>query len=332
MSLFDLRISQKPFRSESGWVAMRASTRLGMLLLGIQVASVCGCLRHQQTAVSRADKADRLSMEARQARDRGDLQSAETLMTAAVDGNPYDDETRLELSELLLVHHQSSAAAKHLSVLQERLPDDSRVYAGLAEVRYQQNQLNEADLLVSQALDLDPRLEQALLLRAKIETARGHHNIALDQLYQIFDLEGDHSEARLLAARLHLQHGDSRMAAAELRSMLEMPNLDMRPRASANWLLGQCYSQEERWQEAADALAAGMPSRPGNAADWLLVAKAWRNAGHLDKAARAVETALKRSPGNSELLALQQGIAAESQNPLPGQTILQSTFFDDDIE
>ena len=274
---------------------------------------MAGCARQQPTLAARSEKAERLSVEARQARERGDLKSAETLLTAAVERNPNDYEMRLELSELLLVHHNAQGAAPHLQILLEKNPEDPRVYVGLGEVRYLQRNLGEADSLVAEALDLDPRHARGLLLRAKIEQARGNTDRALDDLYQILDTEGDHIEARLLVARLHLQQGDSRLAASEMRAMIGSPNLESEPRARANWLLGRCYSQDERWSEAAAALTAGISSRQGSPRDWCLLADACRRAGDSRGAEHAVENALRLSPSNSQAIALRAELLDDSR-------------------
>ncbi|MBI3860642.1 MAG: tetratricopeptide repeat protein [Planctomycetia bacterium] len=280
--------------------------------LVIACLALAGCARQQATLTSRSETAEKLSVEARQARERGDLQSARTLLTAAVERNPNDYETRLELSEMLLAARQAEAAAGHLQLLQDQNPDDPRVYVGLAEVRYLQHNLNEADGLLAQALDLDPRDARGLLLRAKIEQSRGNLDRALDDLYQVLDSEGEHVEARMFVARLHVQRGDSRLAASELRALMDDPSLNAEARSRAQWLLGRCYSQDGRWSEAAAALTAGISSRQGNSRDWCLLADACRRAGDSRGAEAAVENALALSPRNSQAIALRAALVADA--------------------
>src|SRR5262249_36841625 len=67
--------------------------------LAIVGCAIVGCAGHKPATAGRSETAERLSEEARQARDRGDAQSAEYLLTAAVDHNPGDGETRLALAE-----------------------------------------------------------------------------------------------------------------------------------------------------------------------------------------------------------------------------------------
>lgn len=264
-----------------------------------------GCARQQASIAARSEKAERLSVEARQAKDRGDAESAVSLLTAAVERNPSDYETRLELAELLLSHHDTQAAARHLRTLLEQGNDDPRVLVGMAEAQLQQRQLDKAEHLVAQALDLDPRHPKALLLQARIEQKRGHPNRALDDLYQVLECETDHADALLLIARLHLAQGDGRLAAPLLRTLIDSPSHGSEQRAKAQWLLGRCYSQDGRWSDAAVALAAGISSRPGSPRDWCLLAEACRRGGDLPGADQAVAQALALSPADSQALALQ---------------------------
>ena len=299
---------------------------------GLVLACVAlgGCARQKAILAARSEKAERLSVEARQARERGDLQSAETLLTAALEQNPKDDDIRLELSELLLLHGKARSANQHLQILLDNTPDDPRVYSGLAEVRYLHQHLNEADELIAQALDIDPRLERGLLLRAKIAQARGNTSQALDDLYQILDTEGEHADVRLFVARLHLQQGDSRLAASVLRTLLESPNLNAGPRIKANWLLGRCYAEDERWQEAAASLTAGISSRHGSPHDWCLVAEVCRRAGDLAAAKDAVENALRVAPDDEQALELREALARESSTGQKPPTAVAKTSFQDE--
>ena len=73
-----------------------------LVLVLAALLATAGCTTHRPSAAGRSETAERLSEEARQARDRGDTQAAEYLLTAAVDHNPGDVETRLELAEMLL--------------------------------------------------------------------------------------------------------------------------------------------------------------------------------------------------------------------------------------
>ncbi|MBS0261213.1 MAG: tetratricopeptide repeat protein [Planctomycetes bacterium] len=316
------RLGHSPHR-QIGWILL-------VLLFGVGFS---GCAHRQAIQAARSENAEKLSLDARRARERGDLLSAETLLTAAVERNPTDDDIRLELAELLLVNRKPQTAERHLQLLLDRLPDDSRVYAALAEVRFQQQRLQEANVLVAEALDLDPRLIRGLMLRARIAQSHGEIQHALDDLYQVLDIDPNDLEARLLVARLHIRQGDVRLAAAELRSLIENPNLDTALKNKANWLLGRCYAEDERWAEAAEALSSGIASRQIKPRDWCLVAEARRRAGDRDGAEQALTNALHIAPDDPDAMALQAVLKEEQARvKAPAPAVVRTGHREEDTE
>ncbi len=290
------------------------SRRWGCLLIALAAGLLStGCARHQSTVTSRSETAERLSAEARQAKVRGDSQSAEHLLMEAVERNPSDCETRLELSEMLLSHGSTEAAVFHLQKLIDENPDDPRSYVGLAEAMYKQRNLAEADRLANKALDLDPRQTRALLLRGKIEQSRGNDDDALADYFELLANEPDHLEATMLVARLHLRHGDGRLAAPKLRTIVESRELEPHLRSSAQWLLGRCYAQDGRWPDAAQSLAAGISSRRGTPDEWLELADACRRGGDPQQARAALAQAMQRAPSDPRAQALMASLDNEQR-------------------
>jgi len=234
-------------------------------------------------------------------------------LTAAVDHNPGDGETRLELSELLLAHGRAEAAAVHLKKFIEQEPDDPRGYVGLAEAMYLQRNLDEAADLLETAMELDPRQTRGLLLRGKIENARHDDERALEDYYQVLAIESDHSEAKMLIATIHLQQGNAKLAAPLLRSVIDDVELANPQRAAAQWLLGKCYSRDERWSDAARELAAGMASRRGTARDWDELADVCWRAGDIRGTELAVGEALRVTPSDPVALALRAALDSQAR-------------------
>lgn len=277
---------------------------------------LAGCARKQATVTARSETAERLSVQARQASDRGDERSAEQLLSAAVERNPTDCETRLELAEMLLSHGSTALAATHLQKLIDQNPDDPRGYVGLAETRYAERNLAAADRLITTALELDQRHVRGLLLRAKIEQARGENEFAIEDYHRVLAYEPQHLEATFLIAELLLKQGDPRLAAPLLRSVVENPETSDNQRAQSLWLLGTCYSRDGRWSDAARSLAAGMSSRPGTARDWYALADASARSGDIAGAQSAVQQALRMAPTDPQILALRS--ALDLQSPTTG--------------
>lgn len=228
------------------------------------------------------------------------MQAAEYLLTAAVDHNPGDAETRLELAEMLLAHGSLEGAELHLNKFIDQCPDDSRGYVGLAEVMFLRTRLREADELLEKAIALEPRQTRGLLLRGKIEHARHDDERSLEDLYQVLALEPDHCDAKVLIAEIHWQQGNAKLAAPLLRSVIDDAEPANSQRVAAEWLLGKCYASDERWSDAARALEAGMASRRGSAQDWNELAEAYWRCGDAAGAEMAVGQALHAAPNDPQ--------------------------------
>jgi tetratricopeptide (TPR) repeat protein len=251
------------------------------------------------------------------------MRSAEYLLAAAVEKNPGDSETRLELSQMLLENGRVESAAEHFERLLEQTPGDPRGYIGLAEALYLKHSLSEADELLDRALEIDPRQTRGLLLRGKIEQARRHDERALEDYYQVLAFDPDQVEAKMLIAQLHLQRGDAKLAAPLVRSIIEGAEPGNRQWAGAQWLLGECYAHEGRWPDAARALEAGIAGRQGSARDWFLLADASWRAGDGRKAEVAVTQALRLAPDDAHALALRSAIERQARaGGLPGGPVL----------
>lgn len=302
-----------------------------MSFLGMVACIVFGgCSGHRPVVPGRSETAERLSEQARQALDRGDSRSAENLLTAAVERNPGDGETRLELSELQLDNGSVGAAALHFKRLIEQHPNDPRAYVGLAEAMYRQRNLTEADSLLSRSLEIDARQARALLLRGKIEHVRRHDERALENYYQVLSIDSDHVEAKMLIAELHFDRGDPRLAAPLLRSIVANADEGNPQRDKAHWLLGLCYARDGRWSDASRSLRAGIASQPGTAQDWYVVADACWRAGDTRGAEAAVEQQLRLAPADPQGLALRAALDDRARaSGIPREPVVTRVAHDD---
>jgi tetratricopeptide (TPR) repeat protein len=263
-----------------------------------------GCSGSKLARRADRDTADQLTARARAAADKGDAASAEYFLTAAVDSNPRDCETRLELSEMLMEHGSLERATLQLRRLVEQNADDPRAHVRLARVLYLQRDKAEAREQVATALELDPENPQAWLLRARLERDAQSDSRALAACYKVLAALPDEPEARLLAAQIHVQRGNPQQASPLLRSLLnEASDCPLR-RTEATWLLGQCYALEARWDEAAETLGSVISSRENSAADWYQLAYARYRSGDYEAARQAIGATLSLAPTNAEALQL----------------------------
>jgi|GEM_PF-958859 len=295
----------------------------GLLLLALFVVSGCAWCRK-----STADNPTHIRHcidQALAAQDRGDITTAEELLTDAVEDYPDNGELRWELARLLLEKGDNEAAVVHLRHLVANDPDDCRGYSRLAHVLYCQHRYADADRLITLALQMDPKYAEALVLKGKLDEIWGEDDRALEAYHRVLQHDPYRADAVLRIAAIHARQGRLVQAAPLLRLALEQgTQIPPERRREMQWLLGRSYAQSERWPEAVEALAAALPEK-GRTADQLYqLAYARYRAGDLEGALRDAEEALQRQPrhGPSELMfaQLNQRLGPSREIAAPGHS------------
>jgi tetratricopeptide (TPR) repeat protein len=300
-----------------------ATTGVRSVILRIALAVSlwpAGCARQRQAVLARNEESDRLAQQARSAQDRGDSDTAEKLFTEAVNNNPRNCETRLELSELLLQTGSTDAAVMQLRRLVAQNPDEPRGYVRLAQTLYLQEQYDEAEKMIDVALKMDPQHTDGLILRAQLDEIRGKDDRALEVYHRAMLADAKQVQAQLHLAELYLKRGRARQAAPLLRFVLDNPHACPAEQSDAWWLLGKAYASEERWRDAAQALDAGIEGRRMTADDWYRVAFTRHRSGDTPGALHAVEELLRLAPGDPEgrlLYAALQAGPSDANDALP---------------
>lgn len=257
------------------------------LLVLFITCALCGCTQIRQTAELWSEQRQ-LTQRAREAQEQGDVSQAADLLTQAVNADPKNCETRLELSELLMEHGSLDAATQHLQSIVEQNPEDPRGYVRLAQILVLQNRGDEAEPLLSTALEIDPGNPNALMLFAQWLEHRGESRQALDTYYRAIPLLSNPVEAELRIAAIKLRSGQTTPATSLLRSIVDNTQACPAFKAEAYSLLGHAYVREQRWHDAALAFEAGLKIEPQTSlvADWQHAAEAHARAGEWDDASR----------------------------------------------
>ncbi|MDB5390754.1 MAG: Tetratricopeptide 4 [Planctomycetaceae bacterium] len=235
---------------------------------------------------------------------KGKPAEAVALLRQSIEANPDDPEIRWELARLLLDQGQTAEALRELRYLVKHFPDDSRAYMSLARTLLQRGRYDDAAELADLALDLDARNTEGLVLRAQIAEARGDTPLALETYHHILLQQPENAEARIRLARLEMEQGDHRCAAALLRETLANVPLTAEQAGATHWLLGMNFAREERWQEAAAALARGLPREHATAQHRYELAYACYRAGDSQRAKMELTQVLHTEPDNSPAKAM----------------------------
>jgi len=277
------------------------------LVLGLVLACAAGCQGKGRKAAAQRETS-RLVDQAQSAAEQGDVGRAEKLLSAAVAADPSDCETRLQLSELLQEHGSLADAMAHLERAAQQNPEDPRAFVLLARILFDRQQTALADRHAERALELDPHLVQAIVLRGQVAELQGDPDTALRYYYEALAIEPDRAEPRFLAARQLYERGSVEQAAPLLRRLLEESPVCGRHEGDAWWLLGQCYARQERWRDAALALAAGIEQRDPSGTDWKDLAYAQFRSGEIQAARSSLDVAFKLSPEDPEVNTLRRAV------------------------
>lgn len=270
--------------------------------LGGACLLLAGCAASRKLGNARSDESHRLVQQAHQAEDRGDGKAAQRLLAEAVESNPSNCETRLELSEFLVQQGSLRAAEQHLMHLVEKNPDDPRGYIRLAQVRFHDRRYPEARQALDTALEIDPMHTQGLLLRGKLQELDQRDDAALETYHRAMLSDTEQVEAELRLAAIHVRKGNPQQAAPLLRSVIESARACPLEKSEATWLLATAYAQEERWSDAAATFAAATPTRRMSSRDWEHVAYAHYRVGDWSQAAAATDAALELAPQSERAL------------------------------
>lgn len=227
---------------------------------------------------------------------QGDHSDAVKLLRASVTASPDDPELRWELARILLDHGETNDALQELRFLVQNYPDDARAYMSLARTLLDRNRPEDAARLADLAIAVDSHSAEALLLRGQIAEVRGDVELARETYHQILLEQPELAEVRLRLANLELEQGESRLAAAFLRDTLANYPLTPEQHGAAQWLLGTAYARDERWTEAAAALAIGIPATNATSRQHYELAYACYHAGNRNRAMQELAVVLRTEP------------------------------------
>ncbi|MDB5335578.1 MAG: Tetratricopeptide 4 [Planctomycetaceae bacterium] len=257
---------------------------------------------------------------------QGEPAEAVRLLRDSIAANPNDPELRWELARVLLDQGDTTTALKELRYLVKHFPDDSRAYMSLARTLLERGRADDAARLADLAIDLDSSCTEALLLRGQIAEVRGDLDLARETYHHILLELPEDAEVRLRLGRIELEDGDPRIAAALLRETLADIPLTPEQSSQTQWLLGQAYARQERWEEAVAALSIGLPQQQSSAEQHYELAYACLQIGDNDQARQQLNMVLHVAPDYApahQMLA-ELGPAAIAENP-PAPAIVPTT-------
>lgn len=268
---------------------------MGILLVaGLTCLPGCTWWREARDSLAHSQTLYRRALESES---RGDYPEAVKLLHDSIAATPDDPELRWELARMQLDHGDTNDALQELRFLVRNYPDDARAYMSLAKTLLERNRAEDAARLADLAIAVDSHSAEALMLRGQIAEVRGDVELARETYHQILLDQPELVEVRLRLANLELEQGEVRIAAAFLRDTLSNYPLTDEQHCWGQWLLGSAYAHEERWSEAASALALGLPANNATSKQHYELAFACYQAGDVSRARAELNAVLRAEPG-----------------------------------
>ncbi len=261
-----------------------------------------------------------LSIRAAGALDRGDAATAESLLATAVKTCPVDPESRRVYGEALWKKGDHTGAIAQLNEAIKLSSEDPALFVRRGEMLLDIGKTNEALLNAVTALDLDPTLQRAWVLRARIMRASGSGPQSLADFQRALEFEPDNRDVLLEAAELHCQLAAAPSASAQpsatghqqrALAMLQML-ADTYPRGQEPphvlRLTGIVQLELGRNRDAAQSLAAAARAGSPDGELWYHLARAQHAIGDSSAAQLAVQQAIVASPHRGDYQELRDAI------------------------
>ena len=227
---------------------------------------------------------------------RGDLDSAETLLSRAIDIEPAFLRPREDLGALYLAREDHENAIAQFRKVLSMAPDKASAMRGLATALERAGRYDEADSVRDQFMDRLPI--DALLAEAEVLCGRGETAEAESLCDAVLRREPDHIGAlRVLASAADT---DDRHIIAEgfLKRIVRLAPEE----ATALIDLGKFLTERSRYPEAIEAFEAAGRLAPDNADVPLCLGNLFSIVGRNDDAAKAYDRCLSVDPGNAPAL------------------------------
>ena len=277
------------------WASMRAD--LVSLVTVVATLPLAGCLLPgRQGPVSRSLVASRqFSQQGIAAVERGQWQRGEELLAEAVETCPFDPDARRHYAEALWHRGEREQAVDELEEAARLAEDDPKLHVLLADKRLTMGQVELARQSAQHAIDLDPKLADAWAIRGRVRRASGRPEWALADYHRALGL-APHDRAILLeTAELYRELNEPPRALAALQTLADTYSPGEEPQ-QVLYLEGLAYAALERWDEAAETLAAASTRQRPTAEILFRLGQAELYAGRSARAAQTARQALALNP------------------------------------
>ncbi len=256
----------------------------------------------------------RLSQQGVAALERGQQQSAETLLAKAVAACPTDAEARRHYAESLWRRGARQEAVAQLEQASRLAGDDASLLVRLAEMQLAGGQLELAQKNAEQAIALDPKLPGAWAVRGGAVRAAGQPQQALADYLRALGYAPSDRTILLAIAELHRELNQPEQALHTLQALADTYSPGEEP-GQVLFLMGIAYAALGRNEDSVESLTAAVLREKPTPEMFYGLAQAQLRAGHSAEAAEAARHALALQPQHQPSRDLLQHIEVAQQPP-----------------
>ncbi len=278
-------------------------------------AALAGCrtLGRQGIVPQSVATARQLTQQGITAKDRGDWKRAESLVGRAVQTNPTDPDARRNYAETLWHRGALQEALQQFEEARRLAAEDPGLAVRTGELHLAMGQINYANRLAEEALELDPKFAPAWALRGRVAEASGQARQALADYQRSLGYAPDSREVAILVAEAHRQLNEPQRALVALQRLADGYSPGEEPQ-KVLFLEGLALLALGRNDDAVQSLSKAA-SRERPTPDVLYqLAEAEFRAGRFASAQSTLEQALALDPSHAASRTLSARLAAVPQS------------------
>ncbi len=298
----------------------RRAPRWQALFLAASVLLLsAGCALNKAKVHDDTLSARQLSLEGIDARQRGQLNRAETLLSQATELCPVDERIRSQYAETLWQSGQQEQAVAHMEKAVRLSGGRIDFVVRLGEMYLEQGKLDQAAAQADAATQKSPQLAAAWALRGDVLRAQGNSAESLASFHRAMSLQPHYPHAQLAVADIYRHAGRPARALATLRTLADAYPPGETPQ-QVLLLQGLALKELHRYDASAKLLVDAAQQGESSPELLLHLAETQWLAGDPVNARLTVQNALSDSPAleqnqkvTADLLSLQRRLSGVSR-------------------
>ncbi len=225
---------------------------------------------------------------------KGEVAESIRALEEALDEVPEDRWARQVLASAYQTYGEYEKAYELLASIEVRQPDDAATLSAVGALLLMLNRVDEAEVKLRRALELDPKSGSARLGLARIAVRQRDEDTALALMNETIEVDPGTSGPAAYHAigRLQLRRRELELARKAFQAALKIDRMN----GSAYDGLASVLIEEGKPKEAIPFLYASLRFRPAQPQTLTTLAQVLRDSGDLERAIKLCKKALVMSP------------------------------------